>query len=224
MQKFEQKIDNAIQAFSWTTLVGQLAMSYSLKYLWNTVNILQFAVFMSQWQLSLPNNGRSFLKLLKNLALMEFIPTDKMVDFVSSTLGLESESDCEDCVNDTATFDTRRLQEEVEQTVNNSAMNNLGSNNLVRNLGIMLVVALAIVLILLVLQIMKCLVHRYHWIKKLHQTIHDKIFYNLFIRYILQSALKVQIATCTTIKLVVWSTTSGMLQGVFAIIMLAAFT
>ena len=225
LQQFEQRINNAIQAFSWTTFVGQLAMSYSLKYLWNTINILQFAVFISQWQLCLPNNGRNFLKLLKNLALMEFIPTDKIVDFISRTLGLESEPDCEDCVNDSET-DTRRLQEETEllDTVKNSAMSNFGSNNLVQNLGIMLVIALAIVLLLLLLRILKCLKHRYQWIKKLHKQIHEKIFYNLFIRYVLQSTLKVQIATCTTIKLVVWSTTSGKMQGLFSVIIVAAFT
>ena len=151
--------------------------------------------------------------MLKNLALMEFIPTDKIVDLISGTFGLESETDCEDCADDTAATDARRLQEEAQlpETVNHSAMNNLGSNNLVRNLGIMLVAALAIVLLLLVLRIMKCLMHRFQWMKKLVKQINDKIFYNLFIRYVLQSALKVQIATCTTIKLVVWSTTSGMM-------------
>ena len=189
LQQLEEKMENAIQVFSWTTFLGQLAMSYSLKYLWNTINILQFAVFMSQWQLSLPNNGGSFLRLLKSLALMEFIPTERIIDFFSSTLGCDIEPNCADCIEDSEAS-SRQLEEQsdpsnFENDSSSSAMQNLGSNNLVRNLGIMLVIALAIVILLIVIRLMKCTKHRYQKVHTLYRKVNEKVFYNLFIRYIL---------------------------------------
>ena len=179
-----------------------MLMSYSLKYLWNTVNILQFAVFMEQWKLSLPNNGRKFLQVMKNLALMEFLPTDQVVDFMSDVLQLDEKTICIACIDEEN--ETRRLETDsknIGQDESNevASMEKFGSPNLVRNLGIMFVIALAIAILLILLRLIKCLEHRYQWVRKLHKWIHDRIFYNLFIRYILQSTLKVQIAACTTI-------------------------
>ena len=191
-------------AFSWTSLLVNLAVSYGLKYLWNTVNILQFAVFMSLWQLSYPNNGRRFLGKLKELALMEFLPTDDVINFLSELMGLDDEEGkCEDC---DIVMSTRRLDEADESADDNTdehsdqlTVSSLGSQNLVRNLGIMLVIALIIALLLLLDRLLKLLVKRYSWLQKLYKLIHDKIFYNLFIRYILQSTLKIQIAACAFI-------------------------
>ena len=67
-----------------------MLLSKGLKYLWKLVNLLQFTVFMSEWQLSYPNNSIAFLKYLKNLALMEFLPKDEIINFLSGYA-------CEDC-------------------------------------------------------------------------------------------------------------------------------
>ena len=54
--------------------------------------------------------------------------------------------------------------------------------------------------------------------------INDMIHYNLFIRFLLQSALKFQIATATTIAVVVWTKTASIAQGIVAIIFLTMLT
>ena len=83
LKRLEESFSDVLDAFSWTSFGVQLAMAYGLKYFWKTINILQFAVFMQQWGLSWPNNSKTFLQLLKNLALMEFMPKDEIIDFVS---------------------------------------------------------------------------------------------------------------------------------------------
>jgi len=49
-------------------------------------------------------------------------------------------------------------------------------------------------------------------------TIKNKIFYNAFIRFSLQSFLKFMIAACTTLSLLDWA--SGLQQGVISILMI----
>ena len=71
-----------MSAFSWGHFFWNLILAKGLKYLWNGINLLQFAVFMQQWQLSYPNNCLTFLKYIKSLALMEFIPKDEIINFV----------------------------------------------------------------------------------------------------------------------------------------------
>ena len=105
-----------------------------------------------------------------------------------------------------------------------SSLKKLGTQNLVRNLGVMFVIAAVILLLLVLLRLIRCIIHRYPLIHKIYTAIHQRVFYNLFIRYILQSALKVQIAVCTTIELADWSKTSGKAQGTLAIILIFAFT
>ena len=52
-------------------------------------------------------------------------------------------------------------------------------------MGIMFVIAAAILLILVLLRLLRCVVNRHPKVHKLYTTIHNKMFYNLFIRYIL---------------------------------------
>ena len=69
-------------------LVLNIVLSYGLKYLWNMVNLLQFLVFIQQWKFSLPSNAGGFLKYLKSLALMEFVDTAPITQWISDKLGL----------------------------------------------------------------------------------------------------------------------------------------
>ena len=74
-------------------------------------------------------------------------------------------------------------------------------SNLILRLGIMLVVAILIVAFILLFRLVKMLMYRnYAWFRT-YMKIHDKIFYNLFIRYIFQSTLKVQFASAMTLML-----------------------
>ena len=63
-------------AFSIGNLILNLFLAVGLKYLWNMVNLLQFTVFMRQWQIIIPPEADLFIKSLKTLALFEFLPTD----------------------------------------------------------------------------------------------------------------------------------------------------
>ena len=67
---------------------------------------------------------------------------------------------------------------------------NFGTANLIGNMGIMLIIALVIVIFLIIFWIARYLVlsdYRYY---RVYMTIYDKIFYNMFIRYVMQSTLK----------------------------------
>ena len=90
----------------------------------------------------------------------------------------------------------------------------------------MLTIALAIIVLLIIVRLIKCCIHRYERVNRLYQQIHKKIFFNLFIRYILQSTLKVQIATSACIVAINqtgWTGFSVITQGFFAIIILIGF-
>ena len=88
----------------------------------------------------------------------------------------------------------------------------------------MLLIALVIGLILILSRALKLLRTRYTWAKKISSKIDDIVYYNVFIRYVIQSTLKVQIAAIATIKLVDWSSTSGMTQGIISIVIVAFLT
>ena len=91
-------------------------------------------------------------------------------------------------------------------------------------MGIMFVVALSIVVFLILLKLVYCFVlsdYRYY---RAYMNVRLAIFYNLFIRYTLQSALKIQIAAMTTITLISWSTVSGIAQGSFTMLLFITIT
>ena len=104
------------------------------------------------------------MQALKNLALMEFLPKEQAIDFVSDLLRLDEDETCNQC-ND-ARGETRRLASQ-EALVYSSPIK--GSPNLVRNLGIMFVIALAIGLVLIVSRLIKCLQNRYERARRLSQ-------------------------------------------------------
>ena len=54
--------------------------------------------------------------------------------------------------------------------------------------------------------------------------VHDAIFYNLFIRYVLTSTLKIQVAVCTTLMVISWSGIVDITQGVIACLLMFALS
>ena len=155
-------------------------MSYGLKYVWQMINLLQFTVFMSEWQLSYSNNSASFLKFVKMIALMEFLPKDEVIDFLTGT-------DCQTCTNNVI----RKRNLESDEHILHEIEESTESDNLIRNLGIMFVIALGIALFLLLLLLLRCLVRRFSKLQKIYKYICECVFYNMFIRYILNSTLKI---------------------------------
>jgi len=77
--------------------------------------------------------------------------------------------------------------------------------DLIKNLGVIIVLVMAILLALLVLLIMRQMVYyKYSWFKY-YANLKRQIFYNTFIRFFLQGALKMQIAFCLTLMTDGWT-------------------
>ena len=69
----------------------------------------------------------------------------------------------------------------------------------------MLLVALTLLLVVAVLAIASYFVQTSYSAYKTYRGIRENIFYNAFLRYILQSVLKVGLASATTLSMVTWS-------------------
>ena len=74
-------------------------------------------------------------------------------------------------------------------------------------MGIMFLIALCITVFLLLLRLLKFIALKDYRYYRVYMTLYEAIFYNLFIRYIIQSTLKLQVAAVTTLTLVNWSET-----------------
>ena len=78
-----ESIESTTKIAGGINLVVCLLMSFALKYLWNMVNLFQFLIFVEQWKLSYPINAQLFLASLKNLVLMEFLPTQYVSNWLA---------------------------------------------------------------------------------------------------------------------------------------------
>ena len=85
----------------------------------------------------------------------------------------------------------------------------------------MFLLLLLILIFIAILFSMRCLIYRNYSHFKLYMKIKRRIFYNTWIRYCMQSILKMQIAFGWAIVYADWTTTLGIVQVVFAIIMSA---
>jgi len=91
--------------------------------------------------------------------------------------------------------------------------------NLIKSIGVFFAIAAIITLIiLLILCFRACAMTQYSCFR-FYMRLKNLVFYNLFIRFALQSFLKFLIAALTTITVIDWST-DGVSQGVPAIIIM----
>lgn len=74
-----------------------------------------------------------------------------------------------------------------------------GSPSLIDNMGAMLAIAVVITLVLVLLLVLWLCAKKVPCIRKLYLALKNKLFYNTFLRYILQSTLKLQLAATTVI-------------------------
>lgn len=127
------------------------------------------------------------MKFLKSIALMEFIPTEKITATISGWFGLDSTD----------------------------------PSNIVNQNGIMLVIGLAIVAVIILLGVVSYFITQadYSWYRRYRQ-VKGMIFYNTFLRFILQSNLKMSIAAATTLSV---ATNYATGSAIVAIIELAFF-
>ena len=168
----EENAEAAMDFVSTTNLLLNCFLYVGLKYLWNMVNLLQFEVFMLNWQISIPYRAEAFLKYIKLLALMEFIPSEWLTDAISDFFGIG-------CKKDDATC--KESIDESERT----GMSKLGSTNIVDNMGIMLLLAVFILLFVVLLLLSKHCMYADYRLFRVYMQIRQRIFWNTFIRYVL---------------------------------------
>ena len=154
----EENAEQAINVVSTTNLLLNCFLYVGLKYLWNMVNLLQFEVFILLWQISIPYGAEAFLKYIKLLALMEFIPSKWLTDAISDFLGIECKDGDETC------------QDEIEES-ERTGLSKLGSTNIVANMGIMLVVAVFILLLVALLMLTKQCMYRDYRVFRVYMQI-----------------------------------------------------
>ena len=135
------------------------------------VTLLQFVVFMRAWQIILPNKANAFLKALKALALFEFLPTDKLDEWIMDLFGIEYQKEDEDG------FDS---DEE--------------SSSLFDQLAVFILAGAAIIVLLLILILLRLCIKRSEKVRSFYDKLKKKLFYATFINYILLGALKIQIS------------------------------
>ena len=114
---------------------------------------------MSMWLCDMPHKARIFLKELKNLALLEFIPYNWLT-------GTSPEKQ------------TSPIESEM-------GIDRFGDNSLVNGAGSMLVIALGILIIIAILIVLKFLSAKLQFLKKLYLKILNSMRYSGLLRYVL---------------------------------------
>ena len=98
--------------------------------------------------------------------------------------GIENESD--------------KLQCQEDDTIcERSGSEKLGSTDLVSNMGAMLLLAFVLIFIALLMVILYFMSKKCG--RQCYETLKKKLLYNPFLRYVLQSSLKLQMASCAVI-------------------------
>ena len=146
------------------------ALAKALKYMWNMMNVLQFVVFMTMWQVRIPSGTTVVLRNIKMLVLLEFIPKQEIKNFIYRIVGLRTD-DIETNVN--------------EDIVENSGIERTGSPDLIQNMGMFLLVAIATAITVIVMVIVFCIFRKHPKVVALFQKIIGAVFFNAIIRYFL---------------------------------------
>ena len=76
MEEMQEQFEEVLNNFSLVVFIIQIFSSFGLKYLWNIMNLLQFLIYMQMWMIKLPPITQTFLKELKSIAFMDFIPKE----------------------------------------------------------------------------------------------------------------------------------------------------
>lgn len=87
-------LSSSLTAFSLGSIGVNIVLAVGLKYLWNLVALIQFAIFMREWQFTLPIKADTWLDALRTLALFEFIETEKIREWFEDVFGIESDEIC----------------------------------------------------------------------------------------------------------------------------------
>ena len=72
-------MQSSIAGITVGVLILQCFLYLGIKYLWNFMNLLQFLIFLQMWLITLPPKSSVFLREIKVLALLEFIPPEWLI-------------------------------------------------------------------------------------------------------------------------------------------------
>ena len=104
---------------------------------------------MLLWQVSIPYKAEAFLKYIKLLALMEFVPSEWLTDSISKVLGITCEEEDRTC------------DEHIDES-DRTGLSKLGTTNIVTNMGIMLLVLVVILIFVIIILLLKyCMYNDY---------------------------------------------------------------
>ena len=232
-------------ATSWANVAIQFTFAYGLKYLWGIVNIMQFAVFLPLWTINYPAKVLAFLKAVKVIAFMEFLPTDWLIDGISDTFGMNKcdgsqESDCTEAAMEAVKLDEenssgeetlrRRLErlldidndedDEDDDLEDDVEPKSIKGPNLLKQLGAFFGLFCLILLLISCLACFRMCAMTKYSVYKCYMTIKTKIFWNALIRFSLQSFLKLMMGACLTLSLLKWGDTGEIQQGVISIFLI----
>ena len=79
------------------------------------------------------------------------------------------------------------------------------SSNIMNSMGLMLLIAILLIGVVAALAIASYFVQKNYSAYKTYRRIKQNIFYNAFLRYMLQSVLKVGLASATSMSAISWS-------------------
>lgn len=88
---------------------------------------------------------------------------------------------------------------------------------MIKAVGIFLAIGVVILLVILILFCFRVCAYSKYSVFSCYMRLKNKVFYNMLIRFSLQSYLKTFVASCTTINLIVWSDSQSMNQGASSI-------
>lgn len=83
--------------------------------------------------------------------------------------------------------------------IEKNGIERVGSTSLIDNMGAMLLIGFLICILLLILLLLRVCTKKSPCVRRVYETIKKKLFYNTFLRFVLQSTLKLQIAASTVL-------------------------
>ena len=130
---------------------------------------------MRTWLIFLPTITDTWLKQIKSLALLEFLPTDELDDWLMDLVGID--------------------REEIKQAFENDKE----EESLFDTLAVFLIIGSVIILLVFLLLILRCMVSACPRVKRCYEYLRSKLFYATFIRFVLMGTLKIQISFGNTL-------------------------
>ena len=172
LEELGDSLINGFAAFSIGNLVLNVFLSIGIKHLWKMVTLLQFVVFMRAWQVLLPAQADTFLKSLKSLALLEFLPTENLDKWLMDLFGIK--------------YETEDGFENTDATEEHPSLFN--------QLSVFIIAGFVILIFVLILICLRVCIKLSSKVNKVYQSLKNKLFYQTFINFLMLGTLKIQIS------------------------------